>query len=219
MILYDLSDVAGRPISPYCIRVREVLHELGLSYSHRLLHLGEIAAHFDGQHATVPVLRDGDISINDSRAIVEYLAEHHDSNNNLFGDRQRRRLTNFIVDWVDATVMGQINHMTVLDSHDIFHPDDQPYFRALEEKRLGTTLEQAQAEREHHLPAFQKSLYPARRMIKEHRYLGGKEPSYADFTFHAAFQWARTVSNFQLLRDDDRLHGWIKVMDGRLDQA
>ena len=220
MILYDLSDAAGRPISPYCMRIRESLHRLGLSYDHRLLHLGEIAGYFDGRHRTVPVLCDGEFSISDSRAIAEYLAEHHDPENRLFGDRDSRRLTGFVVDWVDATLMGRINRMIVLDLHNIIRPEDQPYYRRSEERQLGITLEQAHAERESHVPAFQISLHPARRAIKGRSYLGGgEEPSYADFTFHAAFQWARTVSNFKLLRDDDRLHGWIEAMDRWLDQA
>lgn len=221
MILYDLRDVAGRPISPYGMRIREALRGLGLSFDHRLLHLGEIAGHFDGLHRTVPVLCDGEFSISDSRAIAEYLAEHHDPQNRLFGDRDRRHLTGFIVDWVDATVMGQINRMIVLDTYKIIRPEDQPYLRHLEEKRLGTTIEQAHSERESHIPAFQISLHPARRLIKERPFLGGEEPSYADFTLHAALRWARerAGSDFKLLRDDDRLHGWITAMDQWLDQV
>lgn len=219
MILYDLSDVAGRPISPYAMRIRAALRGLGLPYDQRLLHLGEIAGHFDGRHRTVPVLYDGELSIGDSRAIAEHLAEHHDPEGLLFGDRDRRRLTWFVVDWVDATVMGQINRMVVLDGYKVIRPEDQPYFRRVEEERLGTTLEEADGERERHVPAFQISLHPARRALKERPYLGGDAPSYADFTFHAAFEWARRASDLKLLRDDDRLHGWISAMDGWLDQV
>lgn len=219
MILYDLSDVASRPVSPYAMRSRGALAALGLSYDERLLHLGEIRGHFDGKHRTVPVLRDGDVSIGDSRAIAEYLAEHHDPDGRLFGDGDRRRLTGFIVDWVDATLMGQINHMTVLDSYHLFRPEDQAYFRRFEEERIGMTLEEAHAERDRHVPAFQISLHPARRALKQRPFLGGAEPSYADVVLHAAFEWARTVSDFKLLRDDDRLHGWIATMDARLGQA
>lgn len=213
MVLYDLSDVAGRPISPYSMRVRGVLRGLGLTFSQRLLHLGEIAGHFDGRHRTVPVLFDGAVSIGDSRAIAEYLAEHYDPKSSLFGDGERRRLTNFVVDWVDATVMGQINRMTVFDTYDIIRPEDQSRFRQFEERRLGMSLEEAHAEREGHIAAFQISLHPARRAIKDRPYLGGEQPSYADFTLHAAFQWAHTTSRLQLLRDDDRLHSWIARME------
>jgi glutathione S-transferase len=213
VILYDLCSASGVPISPYTMRIRASLDALRLSYEHRLLHLGEIADHFDGQHRTVPVLDDGEISISNSRAIAEYLAEIHDPQSKLFGDPASRHLNEFIVDWIDATVMGQINRMIVLDILRLFRPEDQLYYRRLEERQLGQELEQAHNEREQRLPAFQMSLHPARRAIKNQSFLGGREPSYADFTFHAALQWARVTSDFDLLRDDDRLHKWYGAME------
>ena len=213
MILYDLCNASGIPISPYTMRIRASLEALGLSYEHRLLHLGEIADHFEGQRRTVPVLCEGEISISDSRAIAEYLAENHDPQNKLFGDPISRKLNEFIVDWIDATVMGQINRMVVLDIFRLHRPEDQLYYRRVEEHQLGTTLEQAHIEREQRLPAFQMSLHPARRAIKSRSFLSGEEPSYADFTFHAALQWARATSDFDLLREDDRLHKWDEIME------
>jgi glutathione S-transferase len=213
VILYDLCSASGVPISPYTMRIRASLDALHLSYEHRLLHLGEIADHFDGQHRTVPVLSDGEFSISDSRAIAEYLAENHDPQSKLFGDPASRHLNEFIVDWIDATVMGQINRMIVLDILRLFRPEDQLYYRRLEERQLGQKLEQAHNEREQRLPAFQMSLHPARRAIKNQTFLCGREPSYADFTFHSALQWARVTSDFDILRDDDRLHKWYGAME------
>jgi glutathione S-transferase len=105
--------------------------------------------------------------------------------------------------------------MTLFDTYHLFRREDQPYFRRFEEERLGIPLVEALGERERHVPAFHISLHPARRALKHRPYLGGEAPSYADFVLHAAFEWARTVSDFKLLRDDDRLHGWIAAMDDR----
>jgi len=208
LTLYDLKNAHGEPTSPYSMRSTAALKLLGLAYEHRLLHLGEIAGHFAGEFRTVPVLRDGDRMICDSRTIAEYLAKVHDPEQRLYGEGARPYLTNFVVDWVDATLMGQINRMLVLEIWQQLRPEDQEYYRQLEERQLGIGLELAHAEREARLPAFQISLHPARRAIKSRRFLGGNEPSYADIVLHAALTWGRTISDLPLLREDDRIHEW-----------
>ena len=45
-------------------------------------------------------------------------------------------------------------------------------------------------------------------------YLGGDAPNYADYIVFGAFQWARVVSPFKLLAEDDPVHAWReKLLD------
>lgn len=213
MLLYDLRDAAGRPVSPYAWRIRECLLWLSIPFETRLLSLGEIRQRFTGAQRTVPVVADGGAEVGDSWAIARHLAARHDPDQKLFRNEDGFRFAAFVTDWVDATIMRPVFRMLVLDIHDGHLPDDQPIFRHRQEKRLGGLLENIQGQREAERPAFQISLHPAREALKDRPYLGGEAPTYADIVLHSTFQWARLVSDFELLRADDRLHGWIGQMD------
>lgn len=218
MKLYDLSNAAGQPISPYCWRIRESLHLLSLPFESRLLGLTEIRQRFTGPHRTVPVLLDGDREIGGSWAIAEYLWQHHDPHKQLFGGTGGFSLAAFATNWVDATVLGRVNRMIVMDVHDGFRASDRDYYRRREEKRQGVTLEAAQAARESERPALQTLLHPVRQAIRQQPFIDGQHPTYADFALHSTFQWLRAVSDFKILRPDDRLNQWIDRMDDWLAQ-
>ena len=217
LILYDLSNAAGQPMSPYCWRIREALHLLSLPFESRFLSLTEIRQHFTGPNKTVPVLLDGDREIGGSWAIAEYLYEHHDPHKRLFGGEGGYSLAAFATHWVDATVLGRVNRMIVMDIHDSIRSTDRDYYRSREEKRQGRALEVAQAGRESERPELQILLHPARQAIRQQPYIDGSNPTYADFALHSTFQWSRTVSAFEILRPDDRLNEWIGRMDDWLE--
>lgn len=219
IVLFDLGTEEGRPMSPYCWRIRESLALLSVEFESRLLGFREIREKFAGTHRTVPVLVDGDEEIGGSWAIAEYLSRYHDPYGRLFGGPGGQLLNAFVTNWVDETVLRQVNLMIVKDVHDSIRPRDREYFRKSEEKRQGRTLEETQSGREASLPSFQISLHPARCAIREQEFLGGPRPTYADFALHSTFQWVRAVSRFQLLRSDDRLHLWLRRMDDWLDKA
>jgi hypothetical protein len=53
------------------------------------------------------------------------------------------------------------------------------------------------------LPAFRAILMPLRQTLKAQPFFGGGEPLYADYAVFSPFQWARCISVFQLLGEDD----------------
>ncbi|MEJ2122840.1 MAG: glutathione S-transferase N-terminal domain-containing protein [Alphaproteobacteria bacterium] len=219
IILYDLASAERRPVSPYAWRIRESLHLLGVPFEARLLKLGEIRSQTPGEHDTVPVIVDGGTTVGDSWEIARYLSARHDSGNLLFGGTGGFALAEFITCWVDATLMARVNRMIIRDVHDDLAESDRLEFRADREKRLGSTLEQMQSTRESERPELQALLYPARRLIKRTPFLGGGHPTYADCVLHSMFVWARAVSRFELLREEDRLQEWIQRMDMWLGSA
>ena len=213
LTLYDMHNAAGKPASPYCWRIRESLLLLAVPFESRFLSFIEIGERFSDTHKTVPVLSDGGKEIGGSWTIAEYLSESYDPHKRLFGGLGGRSLAAFVTSWVDATVLDTVNRMMVKDVHDGFRTEDQAYFRHREEKRLGATLEDIQASRESIRPAFQISLHPVRRAIKEQPFIDGPSPTYADFAVHSTFQWIRATTNFEFLRADDRLNQWVRRMD------
>ena len=58
------------------------------------------------------------------------------------------------------------------------------------------------------LPAFRASLDPLRRTVERQNFLSGEGPGYADYIVFGAFQWARAISDFELLASDDPVAAW-----------
>ena len=59
---------------------------------------------------------------------------------------------------------------------------------------------------------FRKSLDPMRLTLKTQPFLGGVAPNYADYIVFGPFQWARAISPFKLLAEDDAIYAWRERM-------
>jgi len=202
----------NRPFSPYCWRTRMALahKELGAdSIPWRFTEKDAIAPH---NSKLVPVLIDGDTSVADSWAIANYLEDTYPDRPSLFGGEGGRAMGRMMNAWGDIAVIGGMFPMIVLDIHDHLKPVDQAYFRQTREARLGKTLEQAAATRDQAVEGFRKGLMPMRLTLKSQPYLGGATPNYADYIVFGGFQWARAISPFQLLAQDDPIYAWREKM-------
>jgi hypothetical protein len=62
------------------------------------------------------------------------------------------------------------------------------------------------AGRDKAVEGFRKSLDPLRLTLRTQAFLGGATANYADYIVFGAFQWARVVSPFKLLMEDDPVH-------------
>jgi glutathione S-transferase len=58
------------------------------------------------------------------------------------------------------------------------------------------------------LPAFRASLSALRLTLKSQPFLAGDRPLYADYAVFGPFQWARCISPFALLENDDPIKQW-----------
>jgi glutathione S-transferase len=156
----------------------------------------------------VPVVVDGGTVVHDSTAIADYLEEHYADRPTLFGGETGRALARFVQNWTETVLQAGIVPLVVLDIHRHSQPRDQDYFRRSREERLGRTLEEVVRDREARLPTFRASLDPLRRTVERQDFVSGKAPAYADYIVFGAFQWARAISDFELLASDDPVRAW-----------
>jgi glutathione S-transferase len=109
-------------------------------------------------------------------------------------------------------------HFVALDILNLLDGNDRDYYRSSREQRVGMPLEAFVAERDERLPAFRSSLMPLRWVLQEQPYLGGEQPTYADYALFGGFQWARCVSAYELLAADDPIAAWrarlLQAFDG-----
>lgn len=213
--LFELCGTESeRVFSPFCWRTRMALAHKDIkaeTIPWRFTEKDAIAPH---QSDKVPVFLDGETSVADSWAIANYLEDTYPDLPSLFGGDGGRAMGRMLNWWGDTVVVGGIFPMIAKDIYDHLRPADQPYFRETREKRLGKTLEQAAASRDVAVEEFRKSLMPMRLTLKTQVYLGGASPNYADYIVFGGFQWARAISPFKLLTEDDPVYAWReKLLD------
>ena len=205
---------AERPFSPFCWRTRMALAHKGLSAESIPWCFTEKHAIAPHQSDKVPVLIDGETSVADSWAIASYLEDTYPERPSLFGGEGGRAMGRMINWWGDVAVVGGMFPLIVADIPGHLKPEDAVYFRRTREARLGKSLEQALAGRDQSVEGFRRALDPMRLTLKTQAYLGGAAPNYADYIVFGAFQWARVVSPFKLLAENDPVYAWrAKLLD------
>ncbi|HEX4182749.1 MAG TPA: glutathione S-transferase family protein [Caulobacteraceae bacterium] len=217
-MLYDLAGAeADRRFSPYCWRTRLALAHKGLPVETVPWRFVEKNALAPSGQGSVPVLVDGDRWISDSWAIANHLEDAYPNGPSLFGEAGPRGMARYFSVLAD-TLVGAIFPFIALDILAHLDEGDRVYFRESREKRLGKTLVAFVADREARLPAFRASLTPLRLTLKTQPFLGGDAPLYADYAVFGPFQWARCISSFALLADDDPIASWrgrmLDLFDG-----
>ncbi|HEX3536817.1 MAG TPA: glutathione S-transferase family protein [Stellaceae bacterium] len=213
--MYDLAGAeAERRFSPFCWRARMALAHNGLEVETvpwRFTEKDKLPQPNDGR---VPVIVDDGRTVHDSNAIAEYLEASYADRPPLFGGEIGRGLTRFVQNWTETVLHIGLIRLVVLDIHRHAAPQDQEYFRKSREERFNATLEDFVKDREARLPAFRASLDPLRRTVERQDFVAGKTPAYADYIVFGAFQWARAISDFELLAADDPVRAWRTRMLG-----
>ena len=199
---------ASRPFSPYCWRTRMALAHKGLSAELIPWCFTEKSAIAPHRSDKVPVLIDGETSVADSWKIANYLEDAYPDRPSLFGGEGGRAMGRMINWWGDIAIVGGLFPFIGADIHGHLKPEDAVYFRQTREARIGKTLEEAVQTRDKAIEGFRRSLDPMRLTLKTQAYLGGDRPNYADYIVFGGFQWARVVSPFKLLADNDPVHAW-----------
>jgi glutathione S-transferase len=204
----------ARPFSPFCWRTRMALAHKGLGAESIPWCFTEKQAIAPHHSEKVPVLIDGETSVADSWAIANYLEDHYPERPSLFGGEGGRAVGRMINWWGDVTVVGGLFPLIVADIPSHLKPVDAAYFRSSREARFGKPLEQVVAARDTSVEGFRRALDPLRLTLRTQPYLGGEAPNYADYIVFGAFQWARVVSPFKLLAENDPVYAWReKLLD------
>ena len=207
--LYDLAGAeAERRFSPFCWRTKMALAHKGLEVETVPWRFTEKDKLPQPNGGRVPVIVDGDRVVHDSSSIADYLDTRYSHRPSLFGDEAARALTRFVQNWTETVLQPGLIGFVVLDICRHSAPQDQTYFRQSREERFGRTLEEVVKDREARLPAFRESLTPLRRTLERQKFLAGDAPAYADYIVFGAFQWARAISDFELLAAADPVAAW-----------
>jgi glutathione S-transferase len=220
LILYDLAGAdPARRFSPYCWRVRLAIEHKGLSVETipwRFTDKDVIA--FSGQER-VPLLIDSGKTVVGSWAIADHLEQTYQERPSLFSRPGGKVFSRYMEFWSDSVLMPGLMPLIILDLFNHLHYKDRVYFRSSREQKLGMSLERAGAHRESRLGEFQRSLELLRNTLRKQPFLDGDEPNYADYIVFSGFMWARCVSPFKVLQDEDPVALWRRRLLERFDVA
>jgi glutathione S-transferase len=213
--LYDLAGTeAERRFSPFCWRAKMALAHKGLAVETVPWRFTEKDKLPPPNAGRVPVIVDGGRVVHDSSTIADYLDEHYADRPPLFPGTAARGLSRFVQNWTETVLQAGLVQLVVLDIWRHIGPQDQAYFRQSREARFEATLEAVVADREARLPAFRASLDPLRRTVERQDFVSGDAPAYADYIVFGAFQWARAISDFEVLAEGDPVRAWrSRVLD------
>jgi glutathione S-transferase len=207
--LYDLAGVeADRRFSPFCWRTKMALAHKGLDVETVPWRFTEKDRLPQPNAGRVPVIVDDGQVVHDSSTIVEYLESRYSDRPSLLDGDTGQALTRFVQHWTETVLHPGIIGFVLLDIHRHVGPADQAYFRQSREERFGKPLEEVVKDRDVRLPAFRNTLTPLRRTVERQNFLGGAAPTYADYIVFGAFQWARAISDYQLLAAGDPIAAW-----------
>ena len=210
--LYELVGRDDLRFSPYCWRTRFALAHKGLDFDTVPVRFADKQAiAFSGQER-VPVIRDGDRTVNDSWAIACYLDDAYPDLPPLFANTRERAMARFVNSWSDLQVNPAFILLVVRDVYDNIDERDREYFLETREKRFGTTLDALHAARDERLPAARAALAPVRAVLADQPFIAGDEPGYADYILMGTCQWIRIVSPYRIIEPDGPVHEWRERM-------
>ena len=217
--MYDLAGAeADRRFSPFCWRSKMALAHKGLAVETVPWRFTEKDKLPQPNAGRVPVIIDGDRVVHDSTVIADYLEERYPDRPSLFGGAAGRALARFVQSWTETVLQTGLIRLVMLDIHRHCAQQDQAYFRHSREERFSATLENVVRDRQALLPAFRTSLDPLRRTVERQDFLSGSSPAYADYLVFGAFQWARAISDLEVLAAGDPIRAWrgrmLDLFDG-----
>ncbi len=217
--MYDLAGAeADRRFSPFCWRSKMALAHKGLAVETVPWRFTEKDKLPQPNAGRVPVIIDGDRVVHDSTVIADYLEERYPDRPSLFGGAAGPALARFVQSWTETVLQTGLIRLVMLDIHRHCAQQDQAYFRHSREERFSATLENVVRDRQALLPAFRTSLDPLRRTVERQDFLSGSSPAYADYLVFGAFQWARAISDLEVLAAGDPIGAWrgrmLDLFDG-----
>jgi glutathione S-transferase len=215
--LYDLAfDKDLRP-SPFCWRAKLAMKHKGLNWRDEPVGLTEKHKIAFADSTLVPVIHDGTNIVRDSWAIAEHLERAY-PDKPLFPNDPGHAYARFVNAWADSAVNVMIFPIVVGDLVAQVRAQDRDYMVESRGKRLGTTdfAGFQKNAREKGVTAFRTALEPARRVLKDRKFLAGEAPAYADYILLGSFLWPKTLSpGLELLDRDDPVHAWRERMTER----
>jgi glutathione S-transferase len=208
--LYDLQVSTGATISPFVWATKFAVAHKGFDLDIVDGGFTGILERTGGKTERLPAIVDDGKWVLDSWGIVEYLDQTYPDRPLLIPHESTAALTKAMDAWFWATATGPWMRSYCADYRNVSYEHDKEYVTRTREQMLGNTLENLQAGREDRLAGISAALEPLRMALREHKFLGGSEPNYADYRIMGSILWLASLAQTPALAEDDPLREWIE---------
>lgn len=207
---YDLQVSTGATISPFVWATKFAVAHKGFDLDIVEGGFTGIMDRTGGKTERLPAIADDGKFILDSWGIIEYLDETYPDRPALIPHESVAAMTKALDAWFWQVAVGPWMRSYCADYRDICYEHDKEYVTSTREVMLGDTLENIQAGREDRLPAISAALEPLRMALREHKFLGGATPNYADYRIMGSILWLASLAQTPALAANDPLRDWIE---------
>lgn len=206
---FDLALSHGATISPFVWATKYAIAHKGLDMEVVPGGFTGIMERTGGQSERLPAIVDDGEWVLDSWLIAEHLDRKYPDRPTLIGDPSVKVLTQFIETWLWQTAISPWMTCYLKNYRDWSVPEDHAYVTESRERMFGRSIEDIVVGREDRLPEVPPKLELLRGILKEHKWLGGESPNYADYRALAVFLFCASVADTPPLTADDPLRDWI----------
>ena len=206
---FDLALSHGATISPFVWATKYAIAHKGLDMEVVPGGFTGIMERTGGQSERLPAIVDDGEWVLDSWLIAEHLDRKYPDRPPLIGDPSVKVLTQFIETWLWQTAISPWMSCYIKNYRDWSVPEDHAYVTESRERMFGRKIEDIVVGREDRLPQVPPKLELLRGILKEHKWLGGEQPNYADYRALAVFLFCASVADTPPLTADDPLRDWI----------
>ncbi|MBN9583391.1 MAG: glutathione S-transferase N-terminal domain-containing protein [Afipia sp.] len=211
----QLYDLAGKDpaimFGPFAWRVRMALLHKGLDFEVRPWRFAERET---SSVKSVPILIDGDVTISDSLQIVRYLDEAYPDRPRLIEGSVGEANVSLVQALCGTNVFPACISIAVLPVLGILDEPSRDYFRASREAMFGATLEEVNApDAETGRANLAKGLKPFDEALKNVRFLGGNQMSYADCALFGVLKWADIAGKYRSIDEGSHVGQWFTTLE------
>lgn len=207
--LYDLQLSTGATISPFVWATKYAISHKGFEIDIVPGGFTGIAERTGGRTERLPAIVDDGEWVLDSWLIAEYLDAKYPDRPRLIGDPGVKVLARFLENWLWQQAIGPWMTCYLKSYRDLSLPQDHEYVTSSRERMFGRRIEDIVVGREDRLPLVPPALELLRGALREHKWLGGEKPNYADYRALAVFLFCASVADTPPLTEDDPLRDWI----------
>jgi glutathione S-transferase len=206
---FDLTHASGCTTSPFVWATKYALKHKGFDLDVVPGGFTGILERTGGRSERLPVICDDGEYVLDSWLIAEYLDAKYPDRPTLIGDPGVKTLTQFLETWLWKTAVGPWARAFAVQYRDRCFDHDIDYITSSRLRMWGKPMEELIVGREEVFPKVLPELELLRGILREHKWLGGDAPNYADYRALAVFLWAASIADVPPMTEDEPLRDWI----------
>ncbi|HED13992.1 MAG TPA: hypothetical protein ENI62_10140 [Gammaproteobacteria bacterium] len=194
--------------SPFTWRTRMSLLHKGLDFQLEPWHMAP-EGHKESGYPSVPVMYDKNKWIGDSWEIAKYLDEEYPDRPVLFPGKNGVAHAKIALALCGSVFPAMIACAVLNCYENVIDAESKDFFRKSREEIFGATLEQVTLPEAEAKENLAKALAPFDEVLEEELFLGGPEPTYADYGLFGILKWGDMVSSYAPLDSSSNTGKWF----------